>query len=80
MRRIVRVNAVCPWPIDAPMMAAELTLSGDPAGAREDVIGNVPLRRFASPEEVVAAMRLLAVEAPFATGAILALDDGATAV
>jgi len=76
----VRVNAVCPGPIDTPMMEAELALFVDPAAARRDAIDNVPLRRFASPEEVVAAIRFLAVDAPFATGAVLALDGGTTAV
>ena len=76
----VRVNAVCPGPIDTPMMEAQLALSDDPAAAREDAIGKVPLRRFASPEEVVAAIRFLAVDALFATGAVMPLDGGTTAV
>jgi NAD(P)-dependent dehydrogenase (short-subunit alcohol dehydrogenase family) len=47
--------------------------------AREASIGAVPLRRFMDPDEVVAAIRFLAVDAPFATGSVLALDAGATA-
>ena len=76
----VRVNAVCPGPIDTPMMEAQLALSDDPAAAREDATKKVPLRRFASPEEVVAAIRFLAVDALFATGAVMPLDGGTTAV
>jgi NAD(P)-dependent dehydrogenase (short-subunit alcohol dehydrogenase family) len=76
----VRVNAVCPGPIDTPMMEAQLTLSDNPAAAREEAAGKVPLRRFASPEEVVAAIHFLAVDAPFATGAVVPLDGGTTAV
>jgi NAD(P)-dependent dehydrogenase (short-subunit alcohol dehydrogenase family) len=76
----VRVNAVCPGPIDTPMMEAQLQLTDDPAGAREASMGSVPLRRFASPEEVAAAVRFLAVDAGFATGSVLALDGGTTAV
>jgi NAD(P)-dependent dehydrogenase (short-subunit alcohol dehydrogenase family) len=76
----VRVNAVCPGPIDTPMMEAQLSLSDDPAAARKRAIDNVPLERFASPEEVVVAIRFLAVDAPFATGAVVALDGGTTAV
>ena len=76
----VRVNAVCPGPIDTPMMAAELALSNDPVAARQEAVDSVPLRRFASAEEIVAAIRFLAVDAPFATGAVLALDGGTTAV
>jgi NAD(P)-dependent dehydrogenase (short-subunit alcohol dehydrogenase family) len=76
----VRVNAVCPGPIDTPMMDAQLAMSDDPTAARRAAMDNVPLRRFASPDEVVAAIRFLAVDAPFATGAVLALDGGTTAV
>jgi NAD(P)-dependent dehydrogenase (short-subunit alcohol dehydrogenase family) len=76
----VRVNAVCPGPIDTPMMEAQLALSDDPAAAREEATGKVPLRRFASPEEVVAAIRFFAIDAPFATGAVMSLDGGTTAV
>lgn len=75
----VRVNAVCPGPIDTPMMEAELALSDDPAAARKEAIEQVPLKRFSSPDEIVAAIRFLAVEAPFATGAVLPLDGGTTA-
>jgi NAD(P)-dependent dehydrogenase (short-subunit alcohol dehydrogenase family) len=76
----IRVNAVCPGPIDTPMMEALLALSDDPAAAREEATGKVPLRRFASPEEVVAAIRFFAIDAPFATGAVMSLDGGTTAV
>jgi NAD(P)-dependent dehydrogenase (short-subunit alcohol dehydrogenase family) len=77
---MVRVNAVCPGPIDTPMMEAELALFEDPAAARREAMSNVPLGRFASPEEIVAAIRFLGVDAPFATGAVLALDGGTSAV
>jgi NAD(P)-dependent dehydrogenase (short-subunit alcohol dehydrogenase family) len=76
----VRVNAVCPGPIDTPMMEAQLQLTDDPHAAREASMSCVPLRRFASPEEVAAAVRFLAVEAPFATGTVMALDGGTSAV
>jgi NAD(P)-dependent dehydrogenase (short-subunit alcohol dehydrogenase family) len=76
----VRVNAVCPGPIDTPMMHAQLALVEDPAAARRDAMTNVPLGRFASPEEIVAAIRFLAVDATLATGAVLALDGGTSAV
>jgi NAD(P)-dependent dehydrogenase (short-subunit alcohol dehydrogenase family) len=75
----VRVNVVCPGPIDTPMMKAELALSGDPVKARREAIAEVPLGRFMHPDEVVAAIRFLAVDAPFATGSVLALDAGTTA-
>jgi NAD(P)-dependent dehydrogenase (short-subunit alcohol dehydrogenase family) len=76
----VKVNVVCPGPIDTPMMDAEIDWFPDPAKARVDATERVPLKRFASPEEVVAAIRFLAFEAPFATGTTLELDGGTTMV
>jgi NAD(P)-dependent dehydrogenase (short-subunit alcohol dehydrogenase family) len=75
----VRVNVVCPGPIDTPMMEGELALTDDPASARADAIERVALKRFMDPDEVVDAIRFLAVDATFATGSVLALDAGATA-
>lgn len=76
----VRVNVVCPGPIDTPMMDAELAQTEDPEAARRQGMARVPMRRFATPEEIAAAIRLLAVETPFATGAVLPVDGGTTVV
>lgn len=76
----VRVNAVCPGPVDTPMMDAELEWFGDVEATREAAVARVPLRRFASSEEVAASIVYLVADAPFATGMALALDGGTTAV
>jgi NAD(P)-dependent dehydrogenase (short-subunit alcohol dehydrogenase family) len=76
----VRVNVVCPGPIDTPMMDAELEWYPDPEATRKQAIERVPLKRFAAPEEVVDAIRFLAFGAPFATGAVLPLDGGTTMI
>lgn len=75
----IRVNVVCPGPIDTPMMDGELALTADPAAARAEAIERVALKRFMDADEVVAAIRFLAFDAPFATGCVLPLDAGATA-
>jgi NAD(P)-dependent dehydrogenase (short-subunit alcohol dehydrogenase family) len=74
----VRVNIVCPGPLDTPMAVATFESYPDPAAAREETLARVPLHRLASADEVVAAIRFLAVDAPFATGAVLPLDGGTT--
>lgn len=74
----VRVNIVCPGPIDTPMGDATFELYPDPAAARRETLERVPLRRMATADEVVTAIRFLAVDAQFATGAVLPLDGGTT--
>lgn len=77
--RGIRVNAVCPGPIDTPMLAGEFELFPDPAAIRAEAIERVPLKRFADPVEVADAILFLH-SAKFATGACLALDGGTTVV
>ena len=75
----VRVNAVCPGPVDTPMLRSGLDAGPDPALARREKEGTVPLKRFADPEEVASAIYFLAVEGTFATGTSMAFDGGTSA-
>jgi NAD(P)-dependent dehydrogenase (short-subunit alcohol dehydrogenase family) len=84
----IRVNAVCPGPIDTPMLRVfvarpdqKSTAGMDP----EELVqkrggGAVPLGRTGKPEEIAnAALFLLSDEASFITGAALPVDGGVTA-
>jgi NAD(P)-dependent dehydrogenase (short-subunit alcohol dehydrogenase family) len=73
----VRVNAVCPGPVDTPMLAGELALFPDPGGALAETITRVPLGRLAQPGEIAEAI-LFAAVAPFATGSAFVVDGGVT--
>lgn len=75
----VRVNAVCPGPVDTPMLAAEFEL-GDAEAALAETLERVPMHRLATAEEVAAAILYLTADAPYATGTVLALDGGVTAL
>lgn len=75
----VRVNAVCPGPIDTPMLRAGLATEPDPVQALQQKEGTVPLNRLADPREVAAAIYFLAVEGTFATGTSMAFDGGTSA-
>jgi 3-oxoacyl-[acyl-carrier protein] reductase len=76
----VTVNAVCPSPVDTPMLAGLLAANPDPDAAMEQTIGRVPLHRVAQPEEVASAIVFLINGGRFATGSALMLDGGSTAV
>jgi NAD(P)-dependent dehydrogenase (short-subunit alcohol dehydrogenase family) len=75
----VRVNAVCPGPIDTPMLRLGLESGPDPILALKQKEDTVPLRRLADPDEVAAAIYFLAVDGTFATGTSMAFDGGTSA-
>ncbi|MGO4246229.1 SDR family NAD(P)-dependent oxidoreductase [Paenarthrobacter sp. RAF54_2] len=76
---LVRVNAVCPGPIDTPMMREGLAAAPNPIEARRLKESTVPLNRLADPDEVAAAIYFLAVDGTFATGTSMAFDGGTSA-
>ena len=56
IRRGVRVNAICPEPIETPMVA-ELEASfarRDPRAFRDRMTATIPMHRYGNPEEVAA--------------------------
>lgn len=74
----IRVNALCPGPVDTPMLASELDLADDPAEARRQENARPPLGRIAAPDEIADAVVWL-LGAQFATGALVPIDGGTTA-
>jgi NAD(P)-dependent dehydrogenase (short-subunit alcohol dehydrogenase family) len=76
----VRVNAICPGPVDTPMLDAEFETFGDADQARADTVQRVPLKRLAAAEEVAAGIVYLVAPTTFATGTALALDGGTTMI
>lgn len=75
----VRVNAVCPGPIDTPMLRTGLESEPDPVLALQQKESSVPLNRLADPDEVASAIYFLAVDGTFATGTSMAFDGGTSA-
>jgi 3alpha(or 20beta)-hydroxysteroid dehydrogenase len=67
----IRVNSIHPGIIDTPMMAGT---------ALDDLARNVPLRRYAQPQEVAnLALWLASDDSSYASGAEFVLDGGQTA-
>jgi NAD(P)-dependent dehydrogenase (short-subunit alcohol dehydrogenase family) len=73
-RQGVRVNALCPGPVDTPLLR-EL-FAKDPERAARRLI-HVPMGRFAQPDEIAAAAAFLASDdASFITAATFMVDGG----
>jgi NAD(P)-dependent dehydrogenase (short-subunit alcohol dehydrogenase family) len=77
--RGIRVNAICPGPIATPMMESELLYFPDPEATRVLATERVPLKRWATPEEIADAILYLGATT-FATGSVWSIDGGTTAI
>jgi len=83
----IRVNAICPGPINTPMLRVFVARpdSQMPAGETPESLvwkraAQTPMGRPGEPDEIAnAALFLLSDEASFVTGVALAVDGGATA-
>lgn len=76
----IRVNAVCPGPIDTSLLRREFAAEADPAGACAAEIAMVPLGRLGAPADVAAVVGFLASDAAaFTTGATWTVDGGKSA-
>lgn len=72
----IRANALCPGPIDTPLLAE---LMSDPARKQRRMV-HIPMGRLGRPEEIArAALFLASDEASFVTGSALVVDGGITA-
>jgi pteridine reductase len=65
----VRVNGIAPGPVLWPEAGAEESL-------KQEIIGKTALKRMGSPDDIARAALFFAIESPFVTGQILAIDGG----
>jgi NAD(P)-dependent dehydrogenase (short-subunit alcohol dehydrogenase family) len=81
-RKGVRINAICPAFAETHMLTGMLDqMRGGADAATQRIISNMPMRRFARPEEIVQAMLwICSRENSFMTGHALVLDGGLSAV
>jgi NAD(P)-dependent dehydrogenase (short-subunit alcohol dehydrogenase family) len=76
----IRVNAVCPGPIDTVLLQDEFATHGNPHEARVAEIGTIPLTRLGTPMDIAPVVAFLASDAAaFVTGAAWSVDGGKTA-
>ena len=76
-RQGVRVNALCPGPVETPLL---LRIFGDDPAAYERRRVHLPMGRLAKPREIVnAALFLASDESSYVTGSTFLVDGGLTA-
>jgi len=76
-RQGVRVNALCPGPVETPLL---LRIWSESPGAAERRLVHVPMGRMAKPREIVnAALFLASDESSYVNAATFLVDGGLTA-
>jgi NAD(P)-dependent dehydrogenase (short-subunit alcohol dehydrogenase family) len=76
-RQGIRVNALCPGPVETPLL---LRIWSETPGAAERRLVHLPMGRMAQPREIVnAALFLASDEASYVNGTTFLVDGGLTA-
>ena len=76
-RQGIRVNALCPGPVETPLL---MRIFGDDPAAYERRRTHLPMGRLAKPREIVnAALFLASDESSYVNGATFVVDGGLTA-
>jgi NAD(P)-dependent dehydrogenase (short-subunit alcohol dehydrogenase family) len=76
----IRVNCVCPGPVDTPLLRRGVARAVDPEAKLRAEMSSTLLGRLGRPEEIASVICFLASdEASFVTGSIVVADGGVTA-
>lgn len=77
----IRTNALCPGPIDTPMLRAEFNLANNPQAESKAAVSSIPVGRLGTSEEIAkVALFLASDDARFVHGAAIMIDGGKTII
>ena len=73
----VRINCICPGPVDTPFIHASAVAFPDPAKAVENAGRNTLVQRLGEPEDIAKlALFLASDDASWITGSVYTIDGG----
>ena len=73
----IRINVLCPGPVDTPLIWDSAAAFPDPARAVSDVAQKTLMKRLGSPDDIArAALFLASEESGWVTGTSLTIDGG----
>lgn len=73
----IRINCICPGPVDTPLIHESAAAFPDPAKAVENVGKNTLIQRLGTPEDIANLVLFLASdEASWITGSVYTIDGG----
>ncbi len=77
----IRINAICPGPIDTPMIHAEFHIGSDPVAEQKAVVSTIPAGRLGKPDDIAhVALFLATSDAEFVHGTAIVADGGKTII
>ncbi|HHP7244985.1 MAG TPA: SDR family NAD(P)-dependent oxidoreductase [Elainellaceae cyanobacterium] len=78
-RHNIRINTLCPGPIDTPMLQHEFATESNPEKAQMESIESIPIGRLGNAQEIAQVALFLASEAPpLMHGSSIVVDGGKT--
>lgn len=76
----IRINCICPGPIDTPLLDRIMASTADPAEERKVTAAKTLLNRLGKPQEIARVIGFLSSEdASYMTGSVVVVDGGLTA-
>ena len=73
----VRINLMCPGPVDTPLIHASAAAFPDPGSIIRETAEGVPMKRLGTPEDIAkAALFLASDDSSWVTGSVLVVDGG----
>ncbi|NEQ55520.1 MAG: glucose 1-dehydrogenase [Leptolyngbya sp. SIO3F4] len=75
----IRINAICPGPVETSLLEAEFEIASDPEAERKALVQSIPAGRLGTPKDIAQGILFLASEeSQFMHGAALTMDGGRT--